>query len=116
MDARTRTLLDWIHAPTQVAATDAVLQLAGQTTDYHEVYVPGDAAMGLAPEYVPSDVYHGGPQEPWGSDWDDDRMPEVDDAMPGPEEVHNNAQEMAQRVPPQVVGAAPSEGRGGRCG
>lgn len=80
MHVRDRLILEWAHAPTQRAATDAIYRLADYqanthaTPDYHEVCVPGNG-VDRPDEYVPSDVYHADDPIPRDDVWD--AMPEV---------------------------------------
>jgi len=53
--SRTRLLQQWIDAPTDAAATEAViaLALAERDAQLHERYIPESLTWGTAPEYAP---------------------------------------------------------------
>ena len=54
MDTRTRLLTQWIDAPTDAAATEAVIALAQERQAQRaERYVPESLTWGTAPEYEP---------------------------------------------------------------
>ena len=80
MDAKTRLIREWIDAPSEATATDAVValgrhlreQAANRGGSYGWVYVPGDRGADWAPEWEPAPAPW--EQEPEG--WDDAPDPE----------------------------------------
>jgi len=73
MDTKTRTVLQWVHAPTERAATEAVVRLASHGSDGWG-YVPADRTGDWGAEWEPE-------PGPW------EREPEGWDDMPEPEGV-----------------------------
>ena len=69
MSQHDQLVLDWVHSASPAAAAAAVVALGrhlaeeGGVTrgDFGETYIPGDVALGMAPEWAPEDDS----AEPW---------------------------------------------------